>query len=163
MKHQIMIVVVFEVMLLQFRVTYWTWSHYFALSDDLVIRVVWMIIIVTIIILIASLESVMLFIFFSFCFVSGSPSDILLYQMQLAFSELMHLICFIMIVISTSAPTGAAAAVLLPVTALCGVISVRVSRWVYGTQRCRLHYGWHSSLISPLTDDDDQHTAHHRR
>lgn len=100
--------------------------------------------------------------FFSFCFVSGSPGDVLLHQMQLAFSELMHLICFIMIVISTSAPTGAAAAVLLPVTALCGVISVRVSRWVYGTQRCRLHYGWHSSLISPLTDDDDQHTAHHR-
>lgn len=100
-----------------------------------------MIIIVTIIILIASLESVLLFTFFPFCFVSGSAGDVLLYQMQLAFSELMHLICFIMIVISTSAPTGAAAAVLLPVTALCGVISVRVSRWVYGTQRCRLHYG----------------------
>lgn len=35
----------------------------------------------------------------------------------------MHLICFIMIVISTPAPTGASAAVLLPVTALHGVIS----------------------------------------
>lgn len=55
------------------------------------------------------------------------------YQTQLAFSELMHLIRFIMIVISTSAPTGAAAAVSLPVTALCGVISPSVARWVYGT------------------------------
>ena len=64
-----------------------------------------------------------------------------LYQTQLAFSELMHLIWFIMIVISTSAPTGATAAVLLPVTALYGVISVSVSPWVYGTQRRRLHYG----------------------
>lgn len=90
-----------------------------------------------------------------------SPGDFL-YQTQLAFSELMHLIWFIMIVISTSAPTGAAAAVLLPVTVLYGIISVSVSRWVYGTQRRCLHYGWHSSLISPLTDDDDQHTAHHR-
>lgn len=40
----------------------------------------------------------------------------------------MHLICFIMIVISTSAPTGAAAVVLLPVTALYGVISESVCR-----------------------------------
>ncbi len=64
-----------------------------------------------------------------------------LYQMQLTFSELMHLIWFIMIVISTSAPTSAAAAVLLPVTGLYGVIRVSVLRWVYGTQRCRLHYG----------------------
>lgn len=74
------------------------------------------------------------------CLQKFSPSDFL-NQKQLALSELMHLIWFIMIVISTSAPTGAAAAVLLPVTALYGVISVSVSRWVYGTQHRRLHYG----------------------
>lgn len=81
----------------------------------------------------------------------------------------MHLICFIMAVISTAAPTGA---IQLPVTTLRGVISAGASRQVYGGReggeggarhRCR-HYGRHSSLISPLADDDDQHTAaHHRR
>lgn len=85
----------------------------------------------------------------------------------------MHLICFIMAVISTAAPTGAAAAVQLPVTTLRGVISAGASRQVYGgreggegggARHRRCHYGRHSSLISPLADDDDQHTAaHHRR
>lgn len=87
----------------------------------------------------------------------------------------MHLICFIMAVISTAAPSGAAAAVWLPVTTLRGVISAGASRQVYGgrerggreggARRRRRHYGRHSSLISPLADDDDdQHTAaHHRR
>ena len=40
----------------------------------------------------------------------------------------MHLIWFIMIVISTFAPTGAAAVILMPVTALYKVISERVCR-----------------------------------
>lgn len=44
----------------------------------------------------------------------------------------MHLIWFIMVVISTPAPTGAAAAVRLPVTTLRGVISAGASRQVYG-------------------------------
>lgn len=64
-----------------------------------------------------------------------------IFKSQLVFSELMHLICSFMIVISTAALTGATAAVLLPVMALYGVISMSVLRWVYGTQCCLLHYG----------------------
>lgn len=44
----------------------------------------------------------------------------------------MHLIWFIMVAISTPAPTGAAVAVQLPVTTLRGVISAGASQRVYG-------------------------------